>query len=208
MIQTTVLLTKLYNKQKKDKFISDSVRIISSFIYLIKKLNIIFSIKIICAYLRALRMPKTLVLSYDAFEELFSSGQSKCLDAHKQLHMYTYIVGPHLLNRNHWLAVIIDLSKFRFMLIDPMKEMPLIFESTFKFWLCYYKSRNDYQPYAWNNEVVTDTRPFQTDGYNCGIFVINFIKNYCLNQTINFAHSEMHLFSDRLSIAHTIENFN
>lgn len=156
----------------------------------------------------ALQLPNTILLSCGVFHHLFKNARSPYLDRYKQLHAYNFIVGPHIINNNHWLAVIIDLTKFRFILLDPLKLVSPKLEETFNSWLIYYKSRTDCKADKWNDKSLDESsRPIQTDGYNCSIFVINFIKSYCLQDTLEFPYSEFDLMSDRQAFADTIKEY-
>ena len=94
------------------------------------------------------------------------------------------------------------------MLLDPLVQLSPRLEESFKSWLLYYKTRKDHKPHKWNEDTIEEnTRPMQSDGYNWSIFVINYIKSYCLHGTLTFPFSEINLMSDRQSFAETIKDY-
>ena len=137
--------------------------------------------------------------------KLITVGTSPYLDKHK-INDYDYIVGPHLINGNHWLALIIDMCKKRFILIDPMQVF-FDFNSNYECWLNYYNQRKDTDlTISWHKDLF-QPHPIQTDFFNCGIFTINFIHQYVINGRIDFSTDPKYLFSCRQQVANKIKEF-
>ena len=130
--------------------------------------------------------------------KLITSGTSPYLDRFK-LNDFKFIVGPHLINGNHWLALIIDLSHKRFMLLDPMQPF-FSFDSQYECWINYYNKRKDADlSISWHHDSIYQI-PIQTDYFNCGIFTITFIEQFVLNGSIYFPTDSNHLFSLRQKV--------
>ena len=82
----------------------------------------------------------------------------------------------------------------KFLLLDPLKQSKIL-DGTFASWLAYYKKRKDQENVAWENETIA--HPMQSDHFNCGIFVMNFIKQYILTSKIEFTTDHSSLMSYR-----------
>ena len=136
--------------------------------------------------------------------QLISCKRCSYLDR-VNIHELDIIAGPLLINNNHWLAMIIDIRYNKFFLLDPMKEPTPKLQDTFDCWVNYYASRNDRRAINWICE--SQSHPIQTDNYNCGVFVINFIRSYIINGNFHFETSKTSLQCDRQLISSAIENF-
>jgi hypothetical protein len=64
----------------------------------------------------------------------------------------------------------------KFFLIDPKMHKTTFAETCFNLFRTYYASRG-VKSIDWDNETIE--HPLQIDDHNCGIFVINYIINYC-----------------------------
>jgi len=115
---------------------------------------------------------------------------------------YDFIVGPHLINENHWIAVIIDVKKKLFLSIDPQKYKSDLFDIYIDSWLHYYESRYSKNA-SWR--TMTIDHPIQTDGCNCGVFVMLFIEHYITKGKIGFETNNM--YDHRLKIAEKLKQF-
>ena len=112
-------------------------------------------------------------------------------------------MGPYLFNKIHWLALIIDVIRKKFILIDPKLPATPLSVSSFNSFQNYYASRTDFIPnFDWINETIE--HPIQQDNSNCGVFVIGFISNNCQNSFINFSSTEIDLFNFRQLVAEAI----
>jgi hypothetical protein len=58
------------------------------------------------------------VVHYDAWFRIFNNGASSRLEK-DDIHNSNYIVGPHIINRNHWVSVIVDMNSANFQVLDP-----------------------------------------------------------------------------------------
>ncbi len=119
-------------------------------------------------------MSKTLLLqSWDTHKLL---NNKPCQEIDKiNVNEYDYVVGPYLINGNHWTAFIIDIPKLLFLSLDPKKFKSDHLDVHFENWLNYYKSRYESSSH-WAKRIID--HPLQTDGYNCGVYGMLFIKNY------------------------------
>ena len=144
-----------------------------------------------------------MVLNYALTHQLINEERSPYLD-NFQIHNYNFIVGPHLVNNNHWLALIISLKHRQFLLLDPLNlECPLTGKA-FQNWLKYYYTRKDCDQEEWKINKIK--HPLQTDNHSCGVFVINFIKNFIMFSCIKFDPTELFLLTERTIIASCIES--
>ena len=76
---------------------------------------------------------------------------------------------------------------------------------TFETWKYYYHHRqDDKHDEGWQLNYIN--HPIQTDNYNCGVFVINFIKRFILFSSITFDPTNCFLETERTIIAQTIED--
>jgi Ulp1 family protease len=105
------------------------------------------------------------------------------------IHESQFIVGPHFVDNNHWLAMIIDMKKQHFYLIDPKKDNPELLQHHFDQWVQYYNRRIDKLDITWSK--MTIEHPIQTDNYNFAIFVMNFIQMFINNYKIEFSTKNM-----------------
>ena len=101
--------------------------------------------------------------------------------------------------------MIIEIRNTKFILMDPKKHVSPKLEESFNSWTTYYKSRSDHQTINWSIQSLT--HPIQTDDFNCGIFVINFIKSYILNSNCQFEATKTTLECDRQLISSAIEQY-
>ena len=94
-------------------------------------------------------------------------------------------------------------------LLDPMNKSTPRLDKCFKSWCNYYHSRKNKHDASWKIRKID--HPLQKDHYNCGVFVIQFIKHYLScrveNDKINFDCSPTSLECDRLLISSAIENY-
>jgi hypothetical protein len=141
------------------------------------------SVSIICGFLKALELPSTIIINYALAHMLINEQRSPYLDRFK-IHDFKFIAGPHLVNNNHWLALIINIENRKFMLLDPLNKQSLILDTAFASWSAYYKTRRDQESYVWKKETID--HPMQSDNFNCGVFVMNFIKQFILTSKIDF----------------------
>jgi Ulp1 family protease len=153
------------------------------------------------------------VLTYDVVKKLLQEGRSPYLDRYQNLvKNYRYIVGPHLINQNHWLALIIDLETSRFFLLDPLlMESPLL-KFAEESWTRYYFSRKDHDKNTkWNDpnnyRTVYNQRSLQSDNFNCGVYVIKYITTYVITGNFTFDNNDGDLSMARELIATTIETY-
>ena len=144
-------------------------------------------------------------MSADILNHLFTFDKSPYIDRLK-IENHSYIVGPYLINKNHWNALIINIDDREFMLLDPFTVTPTFAQKSFDTWCNYYKTRPIRNDTEWR--LTSINHPFQTDFYNCGVFVILFIKRFLLSKTIDFDTSEQSLMNERLLIASSIEEFS
>ena len=86
----------------------------------------------------------------------------------------------------------------KFFLIDPKMHKTTLAETCFNSFRTYFASRED-KSIDWDNETIE--HPLKIDNHNCGIFVINYIMNYCETHLTNFTHSEKDLFNFRQLVA-------
>ena len=136
---------------------------------------------------------------------LITIGTSPYLDRYK-INDYNFIVGPHLINGNHWLALIIDMRKKNFILLDPMQSF-FDFNINYECWLNYYNKRKDADlKIAWHKDLF-QPHPIQTDYFNCGIFTIMYIQQYIINSKIDFSTDPKFLYSCRHVIVNKIKEF-
>ena len=148
-------------------------------------------------------MPNTIILQYWDVLKLFNHLPCPQLDK-LDINNYDFIVGPHLINQNHWTAIIIDIKKKLFLSIDPQKYKSHLLDIHFNSWLQYYESQGYLQSTIWKKIAID--HPIQTDTCNCGVFVMLLIEQYIQNGKISFNTNNMHVH--RLKIAETIKNFS
>jgi Ulp1 family protease len=148
------------------------------------------------------------ILSSWHVTQVLETGKCSTLDK-IDLDKQNIIAGPYNINNNHWLAFIIDIIRLEFILLDPMNHSPSILDKCFQSWSKYYNSRNVKKHIEWTVRKIK--HPLQQDHFNCGVFVINLIKNYILNdivnENINFDCSSTSLECDRQLISSAIENY-
>ena len=149
-------------------------------------------------------MHSTIILSYDLVSILLNERRSPHLDRLK-IHQFNFIAGPHLINNNHWLALIINMNERKFFLLDPLKATSTNLEVSYNSWLTYYNQRVDHDLNLWKLETLD--HPTQNDYFNCGIFVINFIRLYILTGKIQFSTDQSCLMATRLEVSKKIQEF-
>ena len=165
---------------------------------------------VICSYLKTIEMADSLIMSDGLVNHLLDKQTSKYLDK-IDINGLNFIAGPYLINNNHWLAFIVDMIRYRFILLDPLHKISPIVDNAFKSWIKYYNSRShststsvDQTNLEW--EIHHVDHPLQSDSYNCGVFVIHFINKYINNNAkIDFDNSSTSLACDRQLIASTIQ---
>jgi len=93
------------------------------------------------------------------------------------------VVLPWNVNGNHWIVAIVDFSTNQCMIMDPMKPVDIdnrINENRFKDLCkgmknnCVYGDKKDF-PLLNLISCPKENIPVQTDGYNCGVFVIYYV---------------------------------
>ena len=150
----------------------------------------------------------TVILSSCHVTQLFETEKSRALD-YVNISEMNFIAGAYNVDNNHWLALIIDVNKDEFILLDPMNKSTPRLDKCFKSWCNYYHSRKNKHDASWKIRKID--HPLQKDHYNCGVFVIQFIKHYLScrveNDKINFDCSPTSLECDRLLISSAIENY-
>lgn len=152
--------------------------------------------------MRASNFPNTLILNYWDSQKILNNQSGSILDKF-DINQYQYIVGPHLINQNHWIAIIIDVELKHFYSLDPLKYRTNLLEQHFDNWIqfCSRFGKSDF----WKQ--MTIDHPIQTDSYNCGIFVMIFIANYINTGKIEFDSDSFNMNKFRHQIAYKIKNF-
>jgi hypothetical protein len=56
--------------------------------------------------------------NYDSWLRILQY-QVNCRLSKIDIHNYSYIIGPHIIEKVHWVAVIIDIFQKKFQIIDP-----------------------------------------------------------------------------------------
>ena len=136
--------------------------------------------------------------------KLITSGTSPYLDRFK-IHDFNFTVGPHLINDNHWLALI-DMRQKEFALLDPQQPFSN-HDINYENWLNYYNKRKDVDhSISWHQDSIFKL-PIQTDYFNCGVFTINYIEQYVLSGKIDFPIDSNHLFSCRQKFMKKIKEY-
>ena len=155
-------------------------------------------------FLFASNLSKTIILQYWDIHKLLNNKQCSELDK-INVNDYDFIVGPYLVGLNHWNALIINVKDILFLSIDPQKVKSDLLDIHFKTWLSYYESHYG----SFNNwKKIYIDHPIQTDGCNCGVFVMMFIVNYVRTGKISSENIDTNnLYEQRLKIAETIKNF-
>ena len=155
-----------------------------------------------------IEFPDSIVLSPGHVNQLLDKEKCSYLDK-ININYLNFITGQHHINNNHWIAMIIDIIKGEFILLDPKQKSSSILDKSFQSWVNYYNSRK--QKYVIDWKIRKIDHPLQTDHYNCGLFVIHFIKNYLnhqvKNDTITFDCSPVSLDCDRQLISSAIESY-
>ena len=151
-------------------------------------------------FLKASHLDNTVILDYWDTNKLFNNKPEHQIDK-INVNQYDYIVGPYLINGNHWTAIIIDVQEKLFLAIDPQIFKSDLLDNQFEIWLQYCIRHESSS--VWKKTIID--HPIQNDEYNCGVFVMLFITNYIKNGRINFETHNLH--SHRLIIAETIKNY-
>ena len=161
----------------------------------------------ICAYLKILNFTDSIILSAVEVSQLML--RSKCHQLNdSNLDDLNFIAGPYNIDNYHWLAVIIDIIKEEFILLDPLVKCTPLADRCFESWCTYYNNRKNKREIKWTLKHVD--HPIQTDHFNCGVFVIRFIEKYTHqvdSNQIHFDTSPFNLECDRLLISSAIESF-
>ena len=154
--------------------------------------------------MKALQLKSTIIISYEIINHLISRRRCAYLDRFK-INDYNFIVGPLLINTNHWVALIINLKDKIFFLLDPQNQFAN-FETEYECWINYYNNRRDADyTIAWHKDTVS--HPVQEDYFNCGVFTVNFITEYINKGKIDFKTTTDQLFLFRKQIANEIKRF-
>ena len=160
----------------------------------------------ICAYSEILDFTDSIILSACEVSQLMLS--SKCHQLNYANLDINFIAGPYNINNNHWLAVIIDINKEEFILLDPLVKSTPLADCCFESLCTYYNNRKHKREIKWSLKHVD--HPIQTDHFNCGVFVIRFIEKYIKHQVdtnqIHFDTSVVNLVCDRFLISSAIES--
>jgi Ulp1 family protease len=155
--------------------------------------------------LNCVELGNTLVVQYDAWFRIFNNGASSRLEK-VDIHNYNYIVGPHIVNRNHWVSVIVDMNSANFQVIDPRGVSCELSKTFYDSWVSYYGKRNDASIKKWFHNSENIKHPLQKDKHNCGIFVCLFIEHFILKHNkIQFNSDKDDLTKYRKQIAQTLE---
>ena len=127
----------------KNEWLAGSVSY-KALINLMNYFKYISILKVICAYLRIMDFPDSLILSSFQVSEVLDKQKSAFLDM-VDINELNVIAGPYNINNNHWLAFIIDIIKAQFILLDPFDQPPTIIDRCFQSWCKYYCSRKHKQ---------------------------------------------------------------
>ena len=93
------------------------------------------------------------------------------------------VILPWNINKNHWIVAIVDFSTNECRIMDPIKPIDVdnrIHENRFKHLYkemkknCIYGDKKHF-PLLNLISCSEENIPFQTDGYNCGVFVIYYV---------------------------------
>ena len=161
--------------------------------------------KIISGYLKSCEFYSTIVLNYELVEQLLLFSKSPYLDK-LNLEEYNYIVGPYFISsQNHWNALIISIKDRDFLLLDPQNTAPSLSKEKFDSWCNYINQSQKNMSGEWKHK--SPNHPIQKDYFNCGVFVILFIKNYIIKKSIDFDTNEASLINERSFVATQIENY-
>jgi hypothetical protein len=180
-----------------NKWLSDSV----CFGLFTTKINFKFySFQIINSYLTVADLKDNILLNYYVINQIINNVDCTALQ-NFDIHDFKFIVGPHFIDCR-WYAVIVDLSKHQFLMIDPKGITDNLLQNSFKNWVEFYMRRIDKQIDDW--QAIKIKHPSQMDSYNCAIFVINFIYFYVNTGQIEFDSSNMTAW--RYKVADTIKS--
>ena len=86
---------------------------------------------------------KTLIMSECLVNQLIDHQKSKYLDK-RDINDFFYIAGPYLINNNHWVAFIVDMIRYKIILLDPMLVLSPLEDKALQSWVKYYNSRTTY----------------------------------------------------------------
>lgn len=130
--------------------------------------------KIIDAYLHAIQLSSSHILNFHTIAKILNhAGDFNYLND-KPIHDFFFLLGPHLINTNHWTAIIINIPSKEFTFIDPFGASTDVVNEMFNKWLNYYHRRHDAQHSNW--KIRKFEHPIQKDSWNCGIYVCKFIE--------------------------------
>jgi hypothetical protein len=95
--------------------------------------------------LKALKLASTYIIPYNTINKILHDPSSRLLDQFNSvnIHKYDFVVGPHLVLNNHWIAFIINRKSKHFFLIDPFGIDSDNLKNNFEAWVQYYKMRSD-----------------------------------------------------------------
>ena len=156
-------------------------------------------------------LKKTLIMSDCLVNQLIDHQKSKYLDK-RDINDFFYIAGPYLINNNHWVAFIVDMIRYKIILLDPMLVSSPLVDKALQSSVKYYNSLTTFNTSLNQSNAIWKIHhvehPIQTDHYNCGIFVIHFVKEYINSQqNIVFDSSATSLACDRQLISSAIVNY-
>lgn len=133
-------------------------------------------------------MKNTLILPYHTVNKILNSNTITNKHANFinniNIHSFDYLAGPHCINKNHWIAVVINIKNQQFSLLDPYGINDTDLQQHFQNWLQYYNSREDKLYIDW--KIKNYNHPIQIDAYNCAVFVCLFIQQIITNGFIDF----------------------
>ena len=125
------------------------------------------------------------------------------------MHNLKYVVGPHHINNNHWVAVLVDITAASFQVINPKGQSFSLSKSCYDSWIDYYYKRPDATITDWKHNVNTTQHPIQSDNdnWNCGVFVCLIIEHFVKSQlnSFSFPANKADLKSFRQRIASILE---
>jgi hypothetical protein len=96
---------------------------------------------------------------------------------------YRYIVGPVLVNNNHWNCFFVDLETADFVFLDPKLDKADNELPAFDNWKRFYGSID--QNKEWSIlRIENITRQKDLDSYNCGVYILQYLKRL-INSNFN-----------------------
>jgi hypothetical protein len=105
-----------------------------------------------------------------------------CNMGRRMLSKFKLVYGAVNLNGNHWLALFVDMTKWTVSVIDPLGHTKACQEGV-DLWQKFASTRSDLAGLTFEPRVYE--HPTQRDGYNCGVFVAQFLIMLLGGQEIN-----------------------